>query len=105
MNTRRRVGALIAGMLLILAAALCAFHGSSGEPDGHGMTPDLYASVIIILVAPVLFTKPVVEGWLVSVSRGFFSDVPSALLDRPPEAISFQVIPGPSFRVCTGGLV
>jgi len=105
MNTGRRMGALIAGMLLILAVALCAFHGSSGQPDGHGITPDLCASMIMILVAPVLFTQPVVEGWFVSVSRRFFSGVPSALLDPPPEAISLEVIPGASFCVCTGGLV
>ncbi len=104
-KNRRRVGALIAGVLLILAVSLCAFHGSSSESHDHGMFPDLCAIVILILVTPVLLPKLVVEGWVVSISRGFFSPVAPALLYRPPESFSLLVIPGSSYRVCTGGLI
>ncbi len=91
-KNRRRAGALIAGVLLILAVSLCAFHGSSSESHGHGhdhgMFPELCAIVILILVTPVLLPKPVVEGWVVSVSRGLFSSMAPALLYRPPESFS-----------------
>ncbi len=95
---RQGQGALIATALLILAIGLCLFHGASHNFDGHGMSPDLCASVAMILVAPLLLTIPTVKERLVPVLQEFFSGGSLDLLDRPPESIFPSVVPGSRCR-------
>ena len=82
--------ALIAAVLLILAVGLCSFHRASDEFDGHGMSPDLCASVITVLAVPLLLTRPVVCGLVVSAPTRFFYAVPPDVLDWPPEPFALS---------------
>lgn len=79
--------ALIAAALLILAVGLCLFHGASDESYHHGMAPDLCASVVMVLAATVVLTRPVGNGWLVPVPKRFFFLVSRDLPDQPPEPL------------------
>ena len=95
---RQEQGALIAAALLILAIGLCLFHGASHNFDGHGMSPDLCASVAMILVTPLLLTIPTVKGRLVPALQAFSSVGSLDLPDRPPESIFSPVVPASRCR-------
>jgi hypothetical protein len=95
--------ALIAAVLLTLAVGLCMFHAASHEHAVHGMSPDLCAVVVMILVAPLLLAIPVVMGWLAPVLQGFFSGGSVDLPDRPPEAFSLPVVPDLPYRAFSRG--
>ena len=88
---QQRVAVLAAG-LLILAVGLCAFHGAPDNSHGHshGITPDLCASVSMILAIPLLLARPAMNGWVVSIPSRFIYAVSADLLDRPPETFSFS---------------
>ena len=83
----QRKGAVVAAALLILTIGLCLFHGTSTEHDGHGMSPDLCAGVVMVLAGTVVLIRPVINGWLVPVPKRFLYVVSRDLLDRPPELL------------------
>lgn len=85
----QRNGAVVAAALLILTIGLCLIQGTSTEHDGHGMSPGLCASVVMVLASTVVLSRPVINGWLVPVPKRFAYAVSHDLLDRPPEFFSF----------------
>ena len=90
---------MIAAALLVVAVGLCVFHGASDGSHGHGISPDLCASLVIVLALPILLNRPVANGWLVRASNRFFRVVSPNLLDRPPEPFPLLVVPGSPCRV------
>ncbi len=87
---RQRRTALLLAALIVLGVGLCLFHPASHEFADHGVSPEMCATLLIALGAPVLLTRPGMSGWLVPVPKRPFRGVSPDLFDRPPELVPFS---------------
>ena len=81
---------LLAVGLLILTTGLCAFHDAPRHSHEHPMPTEPCVSMVMVLVPPLLLTRPVVTGWVASIPDHFVYAVSADTLDRPPEAFSLS---------------
>jgi hypothetical protein len=84
----QKQAAVIAAAMLALSIGLCLVHNGSEDMGHHATSPKLCTSAIMILVPPMLLTRPVANGWLVSAPARSFHSVSPDLPDRPPESLS-----------------
>ena len=87
---QRNKAVFLLAALVVLAVGLCLFHPVSNEITHHGMSPEMCATLLIALGAPVLLTRPGMSGWLVPVPRRPFRGLSPDLFDRPPELVPFS---------------
>jgi hypothetical protein len=92
-RTRKgRYAALCAVGLLIVGLGLCSLQGSPGDCDTHRASPDVCATMFMLLAFTLLIAQPEPIGWVVSlwIPSGYV--VVLDLFDRPPKPFSFLAV-------------
>jgi hypothetical protein len=90
MPSHHRIGhqrlALIAAAALLAAGfGFCVLPGHHGDYGTHGHSPELCASLVVLLVAVTPLSKPVLSGRSVPAARHAFPPLRVTPTERPPE--------------------
>jgi hypothetical protein len=81
--------ALCAAALLVVALGICSFHGSPSDCDTHQPSPDVCATLLMVVAPILLLAQPALNGRVVSLWSPSRYVVPLDLLYRPPKPVSF----------------
>ncbi len=87
-DTRRQHLAVLSVALLLLAVALCSFHGSVIPAQPNDAFFGLCASMVLLLVALLFVPKLAAIGWVPLPPPRLLYLLPLDLLDQPPEPCS-----------------
>lgn len=76
---------VVASAILAVGFGFCVLPGHHGDGGNHGHSPELCASLVVILVTIAPLVRPTLYGWFVATPRGVVPPIVIALLELPPE--------------------
>ena len=76
---------MVASAILAIGFGFCVLPGHHGDGGNHGHSPELCASLVVVLLTTTPLVKPTLNGWFVGIPRGIVPPIVIALLELPPE--------------------
>lgn len=85
-----RKGAILGGVLLVLATGLCLVQAGHAAADDGGVSPDLCVLMLAVSLAVVLLPGPLLGGWTQPDLQSRLVLAPVHASDPPPKSPSLS---------------
>jgi len=76
---------VVASAILAIGFGFCALPGHHGDGGNHGHSPELCASLVVVLLTITRLVKPTLNGWFIAVPRDVFPPIVITCRELPPE--------------------